>query len=282
MSPRFCVLCGSMSRSATAPATRRTRRARTSAAGHRRKSRARRAPASTPRRCPRGGENNRAAASASSAHDADPIERLDEPHEQQRPAGDGVEGAEEVRIQRRLIEDLRAPASRRPRSAAPIRRSRASRPSAPRRTARLESARRARGARERDREDRERRQQHRTIDAGFQRSGRTTFLGGNSVMLAQDQRRSNRRDRGARTEKTWRLRSLRALAVCVCCSGDAVRHPLCRPQTALTFTKDIAPIIWTRCATCHRPGEIGPFSLLTYDDVQQAADADCGGDRARA
>jgi hypothetical protein len=42
-------------------------------------------------------------------------------------------------------------------------------------------------------------------------------------------------------------------------------------QPRLTFTKDIAPIIWTRCAACHRPGEIGPFSLLTYDDVKRRA-----------
>jgi Flp pilus assembly protein TadD len=38
-----------------------------------------------------------------------------------------------------------------------------------------------------------------------------------------------------------------------------------------TFNKDIAPIVWARCATCHRPGEIGPFSLLTYDDVRRRA-----------
>jgi len=38
-----------------------------------------------------------------------------------------------------------------------------------------------------------------------------------------------------------------------------------------TFTKDIAPILWNRCASCHRPGEIGPFSLLTYDDVKRHA-----------
>ncbi|MCU1384603.1 MAG: Tetratricopeptide 2 repeat protein [Acidobacteria bacterium] len=42
-------------------------------------------------------------------------------------------------------------------------------------------------------------------------------------------------------------------------------------QTPLTFTKDIAPIIWSRCASCHRPGEIGPFSLLTYEDVRRHA-----------
>ncbi len=42
-------------------------------------------------------------------------------------------------------------------------------------------------------------------------------------------------------------------------------------QPRLTFTKDVAPIVWTRCATCHRPGEIGPFSLLSYADVKQRA-----------
>jgi tetratricopeptide (TPR) repeat protein len=38
-----------------------------------------------------------------------------------------------------------------------------------------------------------------------------------------------------------------------------------------TFTKDVAPIIWSRCASCHRPGEIGPFSLITYEDVRRHA-----------
>jgi tetratricopeptide (TPR) repeat protein len=42
-------------------------------------------------------------------------------------------------------------------------------------------------------------------------------------------------------------------------------------QPPLTFTRDIAPIVWRRCATCHRPGEIGPFSLLTYGDVKRRA-----------
>jgi tetratricopeptide (TPR) repeat protein len=42
-------------------------------------------------------------------------------------------------------------------------------------------------------------------------------------------------------------------------------------QAQPTFTRDIAPIISSRCATCHQPGEIGPFSLLTYDDVRRHA-----------
>jgi tetratricopeptide (TPR) repeat protein len=40
---------------------------------------------------------------------------------------------------------------------------------------------------------------------------------------------------------------------------------------AVTFNKDIAPIIWKQCANCHRPGQSAPFSLLTYSDVRQRA-----------
>jgi len=37
----------------------------------------------------------------------------------------------------------------------------------------------------------------------------------------------------------------------------------------LTFSKDIAPIVFERCAPCHRPGEAAPFPLLTYGDVRK-------------
>jgi len=36
-----------------------------------------------------------------------------------------------------------------------------------------------------------------------------------------------------------------------------------------TFTRDVAPIVFEHCAPCHRPEEIGPFSLLSFDDVQR-------------
>lgn len=35
-----------------------------------------------------------------------------------------------------------------------------------------------------------------------------------------------------------------------------------------TYSHDIAPIIYAHCTTCHRPGEIAPFSLQSYSDVQ--------------
>src|SRR5260221_12558184 len=40
---------------------------------------------------------------------------------------------------------------------------------------------------------------------------------------------------------------------------------------APTFNKDIAPILYQNCATCHRPGEVAPFSLLTYRDAAKRA-----------
>ena len=39
----------------------------------------------------------------------------------------------------------------------------------------------------------------------------------------------------------------------------------------VTFNKHIAPIVFAHCASCHRPGEAAPFSLLTYADVYKRA-----------
>jgi len=37
---------------------------------------------------------------------------------------------------------------------------------------------------------------------------------------------------------------------------------------AVTFTEDVAPIVFNNCATCHRPGESAPFSLMSFEDVR--------------
>jgi hypothetical protein len=42
---------------------------------------------------------------------------------------------------------------------------------------------------------------------------------------------------------------------------------------APTFNKDILPIIETRCQTCHRPGQIGPMPLITYEQAKPFAKA---------
>ena len=40
-------------------------------------------------------------------------------------------------------------------------------------------------------------------------------------------------------------------------------------MVAQTFHLDIAPIIYNNCTQCHRPGDIAPMSLITYDQVAE-------------
>lgn len=39
-------------------------------------------------------------------------------------------------------------------------------------------------------------------------------------------------------------------------------------KAALTFSRDVAPIIIKNCASCHRPGEVAPMSLLSFKEVR--------------
>jgi hypothetical protein len=39
-----------------------------------------------------------------------------------------------------------------------------------------------------------------------------------------------------------------------------------KPQ--VTFTRDVAPIFQEKCEVCHRPDNIGPMSLVTYEEVR--------------
>ncbi len=44
------------------------------------------------------------------------------------------------------------------------------------------------------------------------------------------------------------------------------------PSKDVTYARDVAPIMNAHCAECHRPGEVAPFSLLSYEDTQKRAD----------
>src|SRR5262245_42318102 len=44
-------------------------------------------------------------------------------------------------------------------------------------------------------------------------------------------------------------------------------------QSVPTFNKDVAPILYANCVTCHRPDGIGPFPLIQYEDAQLAAES---------
>jgi peroxiredoxin len=39
----------------------------------------------------------------------------------------------------------------------------------------------------------------------------------------------------------------------------------------VTYNRDVAPILQRRCQSCHRPGEVAPFSLLTYRQAASRA-----------
>src|SRR4029450_13671380 len=54
---------------------------------------------------------------------------------------------------------------------------------------------------------------------------------------------------------------------------SAQAPPAAAPQATPTFAKDVAPIMFNKCATCHRPGEVAPMSLLSYEDARPWAKA---------
>jgi len=56
---------------------------------------------------------------------------------------------------------------------------------------------------------------------------------------------------------------LACFAVAVLALGPTSSRAAASPPT---FTKDVAPILYNSCVSCHRPGEIAPMSLLTFDD----------------
>src|SRR6266849_3046470 len=55
--------------------------------------------------------------------------------------------------------------------------------------------------------------------------------------------------------------------------GLAAAAPNQDPRAAVTFHKDVLPILQKNCQTCHRPGQIGPFSMLSYKETRPWAKA---------
>jgi hypothetical protein len=52
------------------------------------------------------------------------------------------------------------------------------------------------------------------------------------------------------------------------CAGTAMAA-----AGGVTYSKDVAPILQKHCQECHRPGEIGPFPMLTYEQTRPWASA---------
>ena len=63
----------------------------------------------------------------------------------------------------------------------------------------------------------------------------------------------------------WRV-VLASLAVAAATTTSAQPAPV-------TFTKDVLPLLQQHCQSCHRPGQIAPMSLITYEDARPWAKA---------
>jgi peroxiredoxin len=50
------------------------------------------------------------------------------------------------------------------------------------------------------------------------------------------------------------------------------RAPKANAAATVTFSRDVARILQKNCQECHRPGQIGPMALLTYDDATAWSD----------
>ena len=66
-----------------------------------------------------------------------------------------------------------------------------------------------------------------------------------------------------------KLRFVHELTLCLFAASGL----LCRAAAGETptFARDVAPILYRNCSSCHHPNEVAPFSLLTYHDAQKRA-----------
>src|SRR5215510_9111429 len=66
-----------------------------------------------------------------------------------------------------------------------------------------------------------------------------------------------------------RLRRTFAILSYIASCGIALAGPGhgANPTTEVTYSKDVAPILQRHCVACHRPNDIAPMSLMTYDEV---------------
>jgi mono/diheme cytochrome c family protein len=56
---------------------------------------------------------------------------------------------------------------------------------------------------------------------------------------------------------------LAAVASCGLFLGAGQEKPSSPKQ--VTYNRDVAPILYKNCVVCHRPNDIAPMSLMTYE-----------------
>jgi hypothetical protein len=66
----------------------------------------------------------------------------------------------------------------------------------------------------------------------------------------------------------WRVSTAAAVAGAVVLIASQTAHPAGQTFQSPTFYKEVLPILQKNCQSCHRPGQIAPFSLLTYESAR--------------
>jgi hypothetical protein len=69
------------------------------------------------------------------------------------------------------------------------------------------------------------------------------------------------------------LASATVIVLSVVATTGAGQAPSSPAQGTPTFSRDVAPILYANCVVCHRPGDIAPMSLVTFNDVRPWARA---------
>src|SRR5437762_3478122 len=55
--------------------------------------------------------------------------------------------------------------------------------------------------------------------------------------------------------------------------GAALLVAAAAAAAPVTFNRDVAPIFYARCVSCHRAGQAAPMALMTYEDARPWARA---------
>jgi hypothetical protein len=76
-----------------------------------------------------------------------------------------------------------------------------------------------------------------------------------------------------RVDRIARATRITASGVMLVAVTTGVTAQDARSTRVPTFTTDVAPILYKKCVSCHRLGEMGPMSLVTYSDARPWARA---------
>jgi len=61
---------------------------------------------------------------------------------------------------------------------------------------------------------------------------------------------------------------MKRTAVIIVIAGVLAGAAATAQSPAISFHKDVEPILQKNCQTCHRPGQVAPMSFMTYENVR--------------